>query len=90
MKRDALQEVKEIKSIGRKKGTNLKMLRLNRPTVEYISEDQNNNTQKTESDPTLVYWLVGSLLVLLLVIVGIAVYRLCFVVPVASFKETQL
>ena len=91
-KRDATaQDFKEIKSIGRKKGTNLMMLRLNRPRIEYISEQEDKTTnEKTETSPFLIYGLVGGLLVLLLVIVAFLVYRNFSTASASSMKETQL
>ena len=91
LKRDVEKELKEIRSIGRKKGTNLKMLRLNRPKAEYVSKQEDKtSTKESKTDSKLIYGVVGGFLVLLLVIVAFAVYRNFIAVPASSTKETQL
>lgn len=90
-KQDAsAEEFKEIKSIGRKKGTNLMMLRLNRPRVAYISEQEDKNTtKKTKTNPILICGIVGGLLVFLLVI-AFLVYRNFVAASASKRKETHL
>ena len=91
LKRDINDNFKEIKSIGRKKGTNLKMLTLNRPKVEYVFEKEETYVKRKSKDPQLLYGLIGGFMVLLLVVLGVVLYRRYFMftaIPVP--QETQL
>ena len=75
------ESLREIRSIGRKKGTNLKMLNLKRPKVDYVFKREDASHDKAQNDKAnlqLTSGLVGGFIVLLLVVAGIVVYRKCF------------
>jgi len=73
--------LREIRSIGRKKGTNLKMLNLRTPKVQYVFKREDTRRDEIRNNKTnlpLTCGLVGGFIVLLLVVVGMVVYRKCF------------